>query len=105
MDKAFVVHAFGFADDDFRIAGIFSLERDADQFMAAARARGEYRHVAHPQQIPMDAILDALVRDRLRELAEPIQALAASIAGASMPIRGAEQGTPLGMLPHGGVDG
>lgn len=82
--------------DDWEVTGVFSNDRDAAEFTASAKSSGEFRAVADPQRMPMDAILDVLVRDRLASLAEPILKLASSGAQGTQ----GTQGTPAASYPR-----
>lgn len=80
MAKFFVVGAMQIGSDDFEVAGIFTRQFDADTFISEHERSGEYFAVAPPpRHLEMAVILDMLVRDRLRDLAEPIAKLAATV--------------------------
>ena len=79
MSKFFVVFAVPNHADDFEITGVFTNKADAATFVDGLRLSRKFQAVGRPQHLEMPAILDILVRDRLRELAVPIAKLAASV--------------------------
>ena len=85
MSKFFVVFAVPNRADDFEICGIFTNKKDANAFVEQSKLSGDFLAVPTPQHLEMSAILDLLVRDRLRELAAPIAKLAASVMPGSTP--------------------
>lgn len=79
MSKYFAIFAAPNHADSFELAGVLTGEADAKQFATRLEQSGKYQAVAPPEHLEMHVILDQLVKDRLRELAEPIQRLAASV--------------------------
>lgn len=79
MSKFFVVHVVPNHSDDFEVAGIFTHQSDANAFVDEKEGSGEFLAVARPQHLEMATILDMLTRDRLKELADPIAKLAATV--------------------------
>lgn len=76
MAKFYAVEAYLNHSDDYELVGIFSKEDEANQFAEELRKSGRCAGVVSPQHLEMPVILEILVRDRLRELAEPIRAIA-----------------------------
>jgi hypothetical protein len=80
MAKFFTVFAVPNHSDDYEVAGVFTDSDDADAFVSDAGQEGSgFLAVAHPQHLEMPVILELLVKDRLRELAEPIAKLASAM--------------------------
>lgn len=79
MSKFYMIHAVPDYLDDFEVIGIFTRDDDAKKFVIEKENSGEFICVARPQLLEMKAIIDLLVNDRLRELAEPIKKLAKDI--------------------------
>lgn len=78
MTKFYAVHAVPTNADDFELVGVLTNQIDVAQFRDDLEKSGKYACVAPQQHLEMNVILEILVRDRLRELAEPIIALAAA---------------------------
>ena len=72
MNKYHVVIAVVNHDDDWGVIGIFTKENDAEEFIAEKKKSGKFASVVNPQLLEMPVIIDLLVRDRLKELAEPL---------------------------------
>lgn len=79
--RFFVVFAVPRHADDFELVGIFSKNSDADAFIEEKLQSKMFLAVGSPQELDMPEIIDILVKDRLRELAEPIAKLAMTIQG------------------------
>jgi hypothetical protein len=78
--RFFVVFAVPRHADDFELVGIFSKKSDADAFFEE-KLKSKMFLGGCTQALDMPEIIDLLVRDRLRELAEPIAKLAMTIQG------------------------
>lgn len=76
MNDFWVVYVVRPHVGEFEIAGIFSKESDALEFRGELEKDWRFSGTAGPTRQEMAEILDDLVRDRLRELAEPIAKLA-----------------------------
>ena len=82
MNKYHVVMAVAHHDDDWGVIGVFTKENDAAEFIADQEKSGKFACVVRPQLLEMPVIIDLLVRDRLKEIAEPlIKLLAREKAG------------------------
>ena len=79
MSTFHTVEAAAHHTDGFVLIGLFTKPEDAEAFRKTAEASGDYLAVTPPQELKMEVVLDMLVRDRLRELADPINQLATYI--------------------------
>lgn len=80
MSKFYAIHAIPGGAEDWELIGVLTNEFDALSFVDEHKGSDYFLAVARPQYVEMDVILDSLVQARLRELAEPIARLAATVA-------------------------
>ena len=76
----YTVFCFEPAADGFIITGIYSLERDAEAHAADRNAQPRHHNSAHIERLTLDQVITRLVKDRLRELADALDRLAAADA-------------------------
>jgi hypothetical protein len=68
----YLIHGIRAGYDDFTVEGVLSTREDAENWVKELEQLPYMQAVAPPQRLPLKTVIDLLVRDRLKQLAETI---------------------------------
>ncbi len=78
--KFHVVQTFSSVVDEFVVVAILSKRDEADEIAAAYRASKKHAHVGCILTVTMAEVVELLIQDRLRDLAEPLKRIASAVS-------------------------
>ncbi len=71
----YLIHGFRAGYDDFTVEGVLSTREDAENWVKELEQLPYMQAVAPLQRLPLKTVIDLLVRDRLKQLAETVDRL------------------------------
>ena len=82
LSSFYAVYVMRTYNEDWEIGGVFSLERDAEEFLSSVNSNEfVYSEATRILEIPMECIIDRILKDRLGVLSKSLLLLEAKVSG------------------------